>query len=61
MKKVTYRERYFLDKYRCIDLERTAIFTSMFIPDGTSIAYFKVGEYGYLSICLSDVIKIEEE
>ena len=59
MIKITYRERTFIDKYRCIDKEHTAIGTSMFTPEGSSLIYLKVGRYGYCVISIDDIIKIE--
>ena len=59
MIKITYRERTFIDKYRCIDKERTAVGGSMFNPEGTSLLYIKVDDYNYLVISKDDIIKIE--
>ena len=61
MKKVTYRERIFLDKFRAIDTIRTQIFTSYWKPENTSLFYFRVGEYGIFTLSEEDIISIEEE
>lgn len=57
---VTYRERRFLDKYRCIDTERKFKAISFFKPAGTSLYYFKVNEFNNRTVSEDDLISIEE-
>ena len=58
MVKVTYRERHFLDKYRCIDYTRE-LFAHSYWQDG-GLYYFKVDRFNYKVIAVEDTINIEE-
>ena len=42
---VTYIERRFIDRYTCIDTERTIKALSTFIQDG--LTYIKIDRYNY--------------
>ena len=61
MLKVIYRERHFLDKYRCIDYTRE-LFAYSYWQDGISgeLYYFKVDRFNYKVIGIEDTINIEE-
>lgn len=61
MKKVTYRERRFLDKFRAIDTIKTQIFTSYWKPENTSLFYFRLGEFTIFTISEEDIISIQED
>ena len=58
MVKVTYRERHFLDKYRCIDYTRE-LFAHSYWQSG-SLYYFKVDRFNYKVLSVEDTINIEE-
>lgn len=61
MLKVIYRDRIFLDKYRCIDnlkeLHACSYFTSGISGD---LYYFKLNEFNYKTLAKEDIISIEE-
>lgn len=55
--KVTYNERYYLDKYRCIDKPITRHFiTSWAVND---LIYFKANEFNIFSVEKDNIISIE--
>ena len=58
MVKATYRERHFLDKYRCIDYTRE-LFAHSYWQDG-DLYYFKVDRFNYKVLGIEDTISIEE-
>ena len=61
MLKVTYRERHFLDKYRCIDYTRE-LFAHSYFVGGISgeLYYFRLNEFNYKTLGLDEIISIEE-
>ena len=61
MLKVTYRERHFLDKYRCIDYTRE-LFAHSYWQGGISgeLYYFRLNEFNYKSLAKEEIISIEE-
>ena len=58
MLKVIYRERHFLDKYRCIDYTGE-LFAHSYWQDG-DLYYFKVDRFNYKVLGVEDTINIEE-
>lgn len=56
--KVTYRERNFIDKYRCIDRPITRNFNTRWEVGG--LIYFKLGQFTIFSIAKEDIISISE-
>lgn len=56
---VTYRERHFLDKYRCIDRYITKYFDSKWQVN--NLIYFKVSEYNIFCIAIEDIVQIDEK
>lgn len=58
MAKVVYRERTFLDKFRCIDREESRVFHKSWASGG--LTYFKRGQFEVFTIATSDIIRIEE-
>lgn len=58
--KITYRERRFIDRYTCVDTEKTFHATDYFIPEKTSLYYFKVNEFDYKTVAKEDIIRIEQ-
>ena len=61
MLKVTYRERHFLDKYRCIDYTRE-LFANSYFVGGISgeLYYFRLNEFNYKTLGIEEIISIEE-
>lgn len=61
MLKVTYRERNFIDKYKCID-NLKELFARSYFTSGTSdnLYYFKVDRFNYKTLAGEDIISIEE-
>ena len=61
MLKVTYRERHFLDKYRCIDYTRE-LFARSYFTGGISgeLYYFRLNEFNYKTLGIEEIISIEE-
>ena len=61
MVKVTYRERIFLDRFRCIDYKKEFKAWSYF-TGGISgdLYYFKVDRFNYKTLSKEDIISIEE-
>ena len=47
---VIYRERQYIDKYRCIDRERRLQSIRSFIPEGTSLLYCYMDRYNIKTI-----------
>ena len=61
MLKVTYRERHFLDKYRCIDYTRELFANSYFVGGiSKELYYFRLNEFNYKTLGLEEIISIEE-
>lgn len=59
MKKVTYMERTYLDKYRCIDKPVTRYYIYSWIVGG--LTYFKQNQYNTFSVPTEDIISIEND
>ena len=57
MKKVTYNERHFLDKYRCIDKPVTRYFVSSWSQG--ELTYFKANEFNVFCVETEKIINIE--
>lgn len=61
MLKVIYRDRVFIDTYKCIDnlkeLHAHSYFTSGISGD---LYYFKLNEFNYKTLAKEDIISIEE-
>lgn len=58
MAKVIYRERRFLDKFRCIDTEKSFNYQKKWKPEGTSLWYFQNG-YQIKTLADEDIIREE--
>lgn len=58
MVKVTYRERIFLDRFRCIDYKKEFEVWSYWQSGG--LYYFKVDRFNHKVLAIEDVISIEE-
>ena len=58
MLKVIYRERDFIDRFRCIDYKRELKAWSYW-RDG-DLYYFKVDRFNYKVLAVEDTINIEE-
>ena len=58
MLKVTYRERVFIDHFRCIDYKKELKAWSYWRSG--SLYYFKVDRFNYKVIGIEDTINIEE-
>ena len=58
MVKVTYRERHFIDRFRCIDYKRELKAWDYWQSGG--LYYFKVDRFNYKVIGIEDTINIEE-
>lgn len=56
--KVTYRERTFLDKYRCIDREVTRNFDTKWNSGG--LTYFKHGQFTVFTVETDFIVSITE-
>ena len=56
--KVTYIERNFIDKYRCIDRQRTRIFDKSWKVGG--LTYFKLGEFTVFTVETNFILDITE-
>lgn len=61
MIKVKYRERIFLDRYRCIERNCELKAISYFKPKDTDLYYFKVDNFNYVTIAKEDIYSITEE
>ena len=61
MVKVIYRDRIFLDKYRCID-NLKELYACNYFTGGISgnLYYFKLNEFNYKTLAKEDIISIEE-
>ena len=59
--KITYRERHYITKYTCMDFERTIFADDYWIPDGTSLIYFKVNRFEVKTLAKEDIIRIEKD
>lgn len=55
--KVTYKERIFLDRYRCIDKTMTRNFVHSWIVGG--LTYFKENQFNVFTVATEDIIAIE--
>ena len=58
MLKVTYRERVFIDTYKCIEFKKE--FKAWSYWRSGSLYYFKVDRFNYKVIAVEDTINIEE-
>lgn len=54
---VTYRERTFIDRYTCIDRERTFTALSSFVHGG--LTYFKVDRFNCKAIETDSIISVK--
>ena len=61
MVKVTYKERHFINKYRCIDYTKE-LFAHSYFTDGISgeLYYFRLDEFNYKTLGNNEIISIEE-
>lgn len=61
MLKVTYRERIFIDTYKCIEFKRELKALSYF-TGGISgeLYYFRLDRFNYKSLGIEEIISIEE-
>ena len=55
---VTYMERTFIDRYTCIDRQRTFTALSFFVQGG--LTYFKLDQFNYKVIETDFIISVEE-
>lgn len=61
MLKVIYRDRIFIDTYKCIDYPKELYAYSYFTSGISSdLYYFKLNEFNYKTLGKEDVISIEE-
>ena len=58
MLKITYRERIFLDRFRCIDYKKE--FRAWNYWQSGSLYYFKVDKFNHKVLAIEDTISIEE-
>ena len=58
MLKITYRERIFLDRFRCIDYKKEFKAWSYWQSGG--LYYFKVDKFNHKVLAIEDTISIEE-
>ena len=58
MLKVTYRERIFLDRFRCIDYKKELKACSYF--KSGDLYYFRLNEFNYKTLGKEEIINIEE-
>lgn len=58
MLKVIYRDRIFLDKYKCIDYKKELKALSYWQSGG--LYYFKVDRFNHKVLAIEDTISIEE-
>ena len=57
--RIKVRNRIMIDKFLAIDKEPIVInATEWFIPDGTSLFYFKVTEFKYETLSADDILEI---
>ena len=61
MLKVIYKERHFINKYRCIDYTRE-LFAHSYFTGGISgeLYYFRLNEFNYKTLGSDEIISIEE-
>ena len=57
---ITYVERIMIDKYTCIDTIKRFHALDSFIPENTSLYYFKINEYSYKTVAKDFIKSIEE-
>ena len=61
MVKVTYKERHFINKYRCIDYEKELLANSYFVGGiSNELYYFRLDEFNYKTLGKDEIINIEE-
>ena len=58
MLKITYRERVFIDRFRCIDYKKEFRAWSYWQSGG--LYYFKVDRFNHKVLAIEDTISIEE-
>ena len=58
MLKVTYRERVFIDTYKCIEFKKE--FKAWSYWRSGNLYYFKVDRFNYKVLAVEDTINIEE-
>lgn len=58
MLKITYRERVFIDKYKCIDYKKEFKAWSYF--QSGNLYYFKVDRFNHKVLAIEDTINIKE-
>ena len=58
MLKVIYRERVFIDKYKCLEFKKELKAWSYWQAGG--LYYFKVDRFNYKVLAVEDTISIEE-
>ena len=58
MLKITYRERIFIDKYKCLEFKKELKVWSYWQSGG--LYYFKVDRFNYKVLGVEDTISIEE-
>lgn len=56
--KVTYKERYFIDKYTCIDREVTRSFDTSWKVGG--LTYFKQGQFIIFTVDTDFIVDITQ-
>ena len=61
MLKVIYRDRIFLDRFRCID-NLKELYAHSYFTSGISgeLYYFRLNEFNYKTLGKEDIISIEE-
>ena len=61
MLKVIYRDRVFIDKYKCIDYPKE-LYAHSYFTSGISgdLYYFRLNEFNYKTLSGEDIISIEE-
>ena len=61
MLKVTYKERHFISKYRCIDYTKELFAYSYFVGGiSEELYYFRLNEFNYKTLGKDEIISIEE-
>ena len=58
MLKVTYRERVFIDKYKCLEFKKD--FRAWSHWKSGNLYYFKVDRFNYKVLAIEDTISIKE-
>lgn len=61
MLKVIYRDRHYIDTYKCID-NLKELYAHSYFTGGISsdLYYFRLNEFNYKSLSAEDIISIEE-